>query len=328
MNPYYEVNRISCSKLKNFEKHPKYYLINFSKSAKESKAIRLGSAVDTLLTDPENFNKVFHVADKKPTGLMGQFAENLIALSSLYEEAVSEEKLSQAYSKTDFKRDTFEKVKEKLKEIEPYLKGYFESKDKIILDPEEKELCESICNNLLTNDFTSYYFTETANIEIIYQMPVYWEIDMGEIAECKSLLDLVRINHLTKEISPFDIKTTGGNTSDFITSLIDFRYDLQASFYTEALKWLTRNEKKFEGYKVLPFSFIVESTSSPGTPQVFTLSDRVIEQGKYGWTDKKGEKHRGFMELISDLLWHKRENKWDYHKKVYDNQGVTLINEL
>ena len=325
MNSYYQVNRISCSKLKNFEKHPRYYLSDFSKSLKESKALRLGSAVDMLLTAPEEFEKVFHVATGiKPSGLMGQFADNLIALSSFYEEAISDEKLSQAYSNTDFKRDTFEGVKDKLDKITAYLKAYFDSKDKILLEEGESELANKIVNNLLTNDFTAPYFYEDG-VELIYQMPVYWEYDEEE---CKSLLDLVRINHLTKEIYPFDIKTSGGQVKDFITSLIDFRYDLQGSFYTEALNWFVRNDEKYKGYKVMPFSFIVESTSSPGSPQVFTLSDKVISQGKIGWVSKTGIEHKGFSDLIADLKWHKMNNKWDYTKSVYLNQGITNIVEL
>lgn len=329
MNQYYQVNRVSCSKLKSFEKHPRYYHSKFSISLKESKALRLGSAVDTLLTSPKDFNEIFHVAvGIKPTGLMGQFADNLIALSSFAEEALSNtEIIAQAYEQTGFKQDSLEKVQEKMKNklFENYVNATFASRDKVLLEAEESELAMKIVNNLLTNNFSAPYFSEEENVEVIFQFPIYWEYDE---TECKSLLDLVRINHLTKEIYPYDIKTSGGQVKDFITNLIDFRYDLQGSFYTEALKWLCRTDKKYEGYKVMPFQFIVESTSSPGNPQLFTLSDKVIEQGKIGWVSKTGVYHKGFDTLISDLQWHKANNLWDYPKEVYLAKGNTLINEL
>ena len=70
----------------------------------------------------------------------------------------------------------------------------------------------------------------------------------------------------------------GDQTIYFPKSLRQRRYDIQAAFYTEALK----SKKEYETYKILPFKFIVESTTNPGNPLVFTCNQELLEIGKSG----------------------------------------------
>lgn len=141
---------------------------------------------------------------------------------------------------------------------------------KIVISQEEANLIDTIVMSIRTNEATSKYFNYE---EIQFQVPIYFEY---EGVECKALLDMVIFDRKNKKIIPIDIKTIGDDTINFPISLRKRRYDIQAAFYTEALKWL------YPDYEILNFKFIVESTTNPGNPIVFTCDKTLLNIGKYG----------------------------------------------
>ena len=104
----------------------------------------------------------------------------------------------------------------------------------------------------------------------------------------------------------------------------------QAAFYTEALK------SKYSAYEILPFKFIVESTTNPGNPLVFTCNQELLEIGKsgrnaYNLCDKayvsdeytvymKFDKIKGFHQLIEDYKWY-MENGFSVNREIAQSQG-------
>ena len=143
----------------------------------------------------------------------------------------------------------------------------------MILSQEEYDIISQIVMSLRTNEYTAMYFQQSSNTEIQYQVDIYFDY---EGVECKALLDMVIINHQDNTIQPIDIKTMGEDTLNFASSLRKRRYDIQAAFYTEALKSV------YPGYTILPFKFIVESTTNIGNPIVYTLDESLLEIGKFG----------------------------------------------
>ena len=43
-----------------------------------------------------------------------------------------------------------------------------------------------------------------------------------------------------------------------------------------------KSKKEYETYKILPFKFIVESTTNPGEPVLYTASEQFLRVGKEG----------------------------------------------
>jgi hypothetical protein len=166
-----------------------------------------------------------------------------------------------------------------------YLKSLIDAIGKQILSGEETHIVNSMIMSFKTHPNTAKYFDENLynnnDIDIYYQLPIYFEFFN---VDCKALLDLTIVNHKDKTIRPLDIKTTRFEPYYFLSALKEGRYDIQAVFYRAALLSLTKIGGKLEGYVVLPFQFLVETTTSAmiGTPLVFTCSDDILSVGYNG----------------------------------------------
>ena len=101
----------------------------------------------------------------------------------------------------------------------------------------------SITESLRTNPVTKSFFdretySKLEDIDVYYQLPIYFEY--RGIA-CKALLDMLfvfkDIDGKVLSVLLVDLKTMAGLTINFgITSFKSFRYDIQAAWYTEALR--------------------------------------------------------------------------------------------
>lgn len=238
---------------------------------------------------------------------------------------------------------------------------YFEdlklSFGKQILTATQRILIDEIVGSLRKNPRTSKYFDRSqlalmTNIDVYYQLPIYFEY---KGIQCKALLDLlIVIKDETGKVvalEPFDLKTMSGNTINFLSNLKSFRYDIQAAWYTEAL---TNEDSSFvnnSGYDlsnviVKPFTFIVESSTVPGKPLLYKVSEQLLSIGKNGRTpvfiNDLGElfneqssnelyqpitvvrEIRGFDSLIEEYLYY-QETEWKEEKVVAENDGVLKI---
>jgi len=311
---YYNDKAISQSQLTNLASGPKYFK-NKLEYKLESDALTLGSIVDIMLTEPDNLYEIYVVNEyTKPTGQLGEYIDAIF-------KGFSEE---EAYNIAGFKQKKIDAVKELFKsdECQNYYKFLLSSKDKKVISKEEYDKANKIVTSLLTNRFTSKYFN-CDDTECLTQLELYWKY---KDFDCRSRLDIVKINHKDKTILPIDVKTSGKSTYNFLESIIRFRYDLQASFYTEALQWYIDNKEEYKGYKLLPFLFIVEHTDYPGLPLIYECTEKDIYCGKFGGTTKTGVRLKGFDELIEDLKWYYAYDSWDYTREVIENRGVVKIN--
>lgn len=311
---YYKNKAISQSQLTNLALGPKYFK-NKLEYKSESDALTLGSLVDVMLTESENFDNIFLVNDNiRPTGQLGDYVDLIF-------KGHSEE---DAYAIAGFRQKKIDVIKEEFKKetVQNYYNFLVNSKDKKVISREEYDKALRIVNSLLTNRFTSKYFN-CEDTECLTQLELYWNY---KDFDCRSRLDIVKINHKEKTILPIDVKTSGKSTYNFLESIIRFRYDLQASFYTEALQWYIDNKEEYKGYKLLPFLFIVEHTDYPGLPLIYECTEKDIHGGKYGGVTTTGVKLKGFDELVTDLKWYYQYDSWDYTREIIENNGKVEIN--
>lgn len=323
---YYEVDAVNYSSLAAIAIGPQYYKSRNDDNSEDKEHFIIGTCVDILLTEPESFDSKFAVDTLEeftnfPTPQMKKYVEVFI-------ETGSSEK---AYEAVGFKKSNILSVIDKYesegKDYAEYLlkkKEFNEkNKDKKILTQEDYLKCKAIADSLKGNKFTKKYFIEsTKEIEVLNQFEHYWEM-LGTKFKCK--LDKVIINHIDKTIQPIDIKTTGKHTSKFMESFINFRYDIQASIYYQGIcDYIWKKSENLKGYSILPFKFIVESTKYIGTPLIYNVNPRIIDQAYEGYFYRNTEMV-GWHTLLKELEWHKEYNVWDYSRKVFENDGQVEV---
>lgn len=175
----------------------------------------------------------------------------------------------QSYGADNWKMET--KINRIVERGADYFISLQEAMGKQVLDPKEKDIIDDIVRSLTTNDRTKQYFTfvpsEGSGLEIKRQLAIFFKY-RGH--DCKALLDSVMFDHKLKLIYPIDLKTIGNYTSKFHRQYKDYRYDIQGAFYRLAL------QIAYPDYMVMPFEFVVESTTKPGQPLIYTMDSEAI----------------------------------------------------
>ena len=314
----------------------------------EKKHFIIGDAVDCQITrPPEEFLQKFHISNivNKPSdtikSIVNQVYDHVKEVYDIvgniqeYGPAILDSCNDHNYQSRWIDNTRIAKIVEAWE----YWEDLKQAEGKQILSEEENNLISAIVMSLKTNPIPAKYFEVSKDIEVIYQLAIFFPY--GGI-DCKGLLDMVIIDHHNKTIQPIDIKTMGDQTIYFPKSLRQRRYDIQAAFYTEGLEYFKeRDEPKWKDYKILPFKFIVESTVKPGNPLVFTCDDTLLKIGKYGreafrlkgvsetkLVDMfygKTDEIKGFNQLIEDYKWY-TEHGFDKSRKVEETQGEFEIN--
>lgn len=302
----------------------------------ESKAMIMGTGVDTLLTSPQEWDKKFVVFDLElpdKTTLIGKFIDIVYQAQDF-----SDDFLEVAYNAVGFKQKSLEAIK---KEFEPikekllYKKKCIDS-GKYLINTEENTKINRAVFDLQTHQFTSKYFTQAKGVEILYQVPIVYEHTIeGKTVELKALLDLVYIDHTNKIIEPKDIKTTRFIDS-FYQSILSYRYDIQNVIYYKAVCEYFGN--LYPDYLIEKFEFLCIDFSQPGKIRKFMLNDYFNKHSKFitehdifeinpfnDWFTKSGRKMKGVNTLIKDYLWHIETGNYDYTKELYDNNGTTYL---
>lgn len=293
----------------------------------ESRALRVGSAVDCLLTTPERWKYDFFVLNvSKPSGLRGVFIDNLPPNLSPLSPLGEYEK---AYTKSGYKLPLKTVVDRFWNSTESV--AYYNEKHKIadndvtILDLREYEAVVEAVQTIKDNVFTAKYFLQE---NTLHQLPIYF-VEPKSGLECKALLDGVYIDYDNKEIIPFDLKTTSKNVFSFKELFFDYKYYIQAGLYYLAIQhWKDKVFDPLGEFTLKQFKFIVTpSVSNSGYPAlIFTVSKEGLEQCLNGIIDYRGIHRDGVYTLLNKFKWHKENNYWALPKDIYENNGeIQLI---
>jgi len=282
-------------------------------------AFRKGSAVDCLLTTPDDFHSDFYVMNvpKMPSEMMMKYIEELF----------NTEDHGKAYLASGYKLKQ-EKIQEKFEvEGKAYYDGLKDARGKTILSYDEYTHIQMAVNQVKEGDFTSSYFDGNwgEDTHIMYQYPIYWEIEKHA---CKSLLDLLVIDHEKKEIFPIDLKTTGKSALNFRSAFMKWKYYLQASFYTDAVHFWKNNDSDLVDYTIRNFKFIVVETMGENPPVIYEATENDLKIGREGGQDQYGNHIKGYMNLVQDLEYHEKSGNWDFPREVYENNGVAILDTM
>lgn len=219
---------------------------------------------------------------------------------------------------------------------------------KQVISKEQYNTIESVVMSLKTHPRTAHLFDRESqerdtNLEFYYQVILKFNI---KGIPCKAMLDLVIVERneddTIKRVYPFDLKTMSGPTLEFPKSVRARRYDFQGAWYTEGL-----SQHFGVSYEQIEnFQFIVESTTEPGNPLVYQMSDELLYVGRFGRprlslmdtdlfnnfeknTSQYGDiilnwEIKGWEQLIDEYLWYE-ENGWNQDRVIAESNGVLKI---
>ena len=325
-------HRISISGLNLLARSPRAYKRYIEDPRhEESEALRKGSALDCLLTEPNKFNEMFAVADVAPPGgMMSDYVKAYLDL--INKDDISEDTRRKAAYKDSGFKIKYESVIKRFEapEIQEYVEFVKNSTGKTILSPNEWLSAVGMQEMLLNNEFTQKYLVDLPSNPMIddhNQMIIKWKF--GQL-DCKSILDKVLVDHNDKRIIPMDIKTTSKGVGNFIQSFIRYGYFRQCSFYNYAIRYWLHNISEIENpndWTIEPFKFIVVDSNLNDFPLVYVCSERDLEVGRQGGYVSHGfRKVKGWQNLVDDLLFHQVLRDWRYPREALENKGELIMN--
>lgn len=301
------------------------------KEKKSTAALKRGSLVDTLLTEPDEFDNKFLISDiDKPSELMCKIVEALWNKSDKVDNNINaladKDILSCANSYglyPGYKETTrVTKVKE--------LGGDYFSLlalvgDRILMSQFEYQQAIACIDALKSNSYTKEYFNDdmfAQDMEYHYQLK--FRIEDKKEPNVRCMFDRIIVNHKGKTIQPCDLKTTGHEEIQFEHSFIEWSYWIQSNMYSQILQYVCSKDPYFKDFTILPFKFIVINRDSL-SPMVWTDPSNLESVDK---EDRYGNKYPYWKTLYKQFQWHVNVQEYKYPMDVVKNHGDKVLSNL
>ena len=302
---------------------------------KKTTALRKGGIIDTLLTgtQEEFFNTYKVFPGKFPADKAKLFCDSYIQLYNNSNEdltvgSVNEELIMKARDESGFdKRLTKAKVIEKYNEFLPYIAASCDpiNSGKELISISDYNNAKTIALNLQSDPICGYYLSNSINTQIFYQVPIFGKYEHdGYLYEIKGLLDILLVDYQHKIIIPVDVKTYSDN---FVANYYYYKYYLQAELYS----YLTRNfllPEEYAEYTMGNFTFIAINKITQiadrfiHAPNSFEL-DTIWDGGNLNKNEYRSFT-KGINNLLKELNWHIKNNRWDHTFEYYMNNYILL----
>lgn len=327
----------SSSSLKDFaqnrKKYYKRYILNEEVEEEETKAIVTGLVVETLLLEPEKFDEKFYLSAcaSAPTGLMLAFVEALYkhTMNARNEEGIVMREFADisqdAYNDSGFKIK-YEAVIGKFagSDAEIYYNEILKVRTNhlTVVTTQDITNAEKIVEELKTNFVTKNIVNRVNSNE--WEVHKQLQVEGYKIGnlQFKSMMDLVHINHLTKTLQVFDLKTTWA-VENFLDEYYLYRKAyIQAYVYHCAIQHY-RNTY-LPGYSIEPIKFIVCDSTNYYNPLIYALTFEDLKEAKEGF-EYKGRQYVGVSDLVNSLEWAQTENQWSISRENYESNGIVNL---
>ncbi len=296
-----------------------------------SEAMRFGSLVDTMMTEPDELENQFFITDiSKVSDTISDIVTNIFnATDKLDNNIMNVDRniilmyINDANYYPNWKDDT--RINKIISEGKDFYSLLGLAKDRTIISQKDYMNALECIETLKLHPFTSKYFTEDVfakNIEYHYQLKFKYT---DENYNVRCMFDRIIVDHNKKTIQPIDLKTTGIQEEDFESSFIGWSYWIQSNMYSQILKWITQDDDYFKDFKILPFLFIVINRNNL-TPMVWKDNDSLFNGEQR--LDKFGNVYPHWTILHNNYNWHVENSKYDYSYDVYQNKGVKNLTNL
>jgi len=259
---YYNDNTMHHSTISSFDKGG-FDCLSSLKEHKESPSLLLGSIVDTLITEPEMFDKKFFIAEipSIPDSIISIVKDMYNELHEVHKTIYSicdVEMLSYinkyAYQPRWKAETRCNKVRE---EGASYYNQLGLAEGKTMVFQEMYDKANNMVNALKTSLNTKFFYQEDTpfeNIERVYQ-PIFRETIDGITYTIKP--DELVVDHNKKLIIATDLKTTGKPEYKFAQSFIDWGYSHQSRLYYKVLRQALDKDDYFKDFRITNWFFIV-----------------------------------------------------------------------
>lgn len=351
-NSYFDIKALNCSMIKLFDSDPIKFFEQYKlgKKKKDSKgtSILIGDIVDffllecggneelfnskfeekyTLFEDIKGSGQAFILADMLFEIAQGYLDENdqlTVSFTTLFTEGFK--KIQGAPYKKYSGKTEAQALEDFYDKAYTYYKHLIENIGKPVVDSSLLDKSRTVAGILVEDDFTRELFKEKTGEDVITKFAIQWnyKLKSGALIECKSEIDMMRINHKEKVIYLKDLKTTYDN-ENFETAYLKYAYYLQAAFYRRAVEFWANQEGMGE-YDITPMEFIVGDTSiNNRRPIRYQLSEADMIAGTDGFI-LRGVKYRGIDELMEEIAWCEAHDVWDCSQELHINNGISKLN--
>jgi hypothetical protein len=297
---------------------------------KDGEALRFGSLVDCLMTEPETLKNRFLIADfpnvtdaivsivKIAYQMYGELYRTIDGIPS--KDLLTIIKGENYYN--NYKDET--KIKGIIEKGGEYYKLLSLAGTKTVMSNDDYLKAVNCIKALKTNVFTKEYFEENpfnTNVEKLYQCKFLLKFKPRDI---RCMFDLLIVDHNAKTIQPCDLKTTGKNEEEFKHSFLEFRYYLQATLYSFILQQTINQDEYFKEFTIKPFKFIVINRDNQ-TPLIWEFPYSNLDTD---FEDKYGNLYKGWKTLLNELDWYLNNETYEYPIEGYLNKGELQLDNL
>jgi len=329
----------SSSSLKDFsmdrKKYFRKYILGEDVDDKDTQAATMGRIVETLLMEPDEFDKRFFMSScvEAPSALMLAFVN---ALYKFTKEATDDDgNVTRSFE--DISKDAYAESGFKIKydaviskfvgsDAEVYYNEMrtVKSRGLTVVTAEDvtnaEKIVEELRNNPVTKDVVNLISSKRYTVCNQLQVEGYTLDGM----EFKSMMDKVIIDHEAKTIQVYDLKCTW-SVENFLEEYYLYRRAyIQAFLYYKAAIHLMITIEEIKGYRVEAPRFIVCDSTNYYNPLIYTLSDKDLEDAYNGFTHKNRE-YTGVATIIKDLKWALENNVWNISRENSINNGLVNI---
>lgn len=324
--PYYEDNtRISNSSIGWFLKHgPRYFkdMLDGKEEGLSGKSLEKGEMIHMWLLQKSIFWDNYKIADYQVPSSVNQ--KTFIDKYTNSFELMYDTKIINAY-KESYKVDKLsddvilQKGTELLELYKDYISSLTHNDNKILITFADLNMLKTIESNIKSHKLANTLLNE---LDGNNEYHINWEFPKTygyKPLDCKSLIDRFIIDYDKKKITLIDIKTTV-DVYNFHESMDKYEYHRQLAYYWLALQTyfikdcgldLFKEDYEFETY------IVAIQNNKKYKVRVFKINPKTIE-----------------LELpkieyaISEIAWHKKEDKWDYYREYYDGDGSEKLERL
>lgn len=322
---------ISYSSLSSFAREGAE-VIPHLKEKKDAEALRFGSLVDTLMTEPEELDVKFLISDTpRPSDTVAKIVTNIWENSDKTTNDITNIKsdtillyANDAAYYTNWKDET--RVNKLVSEGMSFFELLGLAEGKTLMSQDDYQRALSCVEQLKTNSFTSTYFYDNpftlGKIEGHFQLKFKLNFKIDEKPySIRCMFDRIIVDHDAKTIQPIDLKTTGKSEEIFPQSFVTWNYYLQATMYSFILKTLCSRDPYFKDFTILPFLFIVINRFRQ-KPLVWKFEEKP--NSAY-YLMIEGKKVDGWFTLLTNFVWHVENNEFMYSKASYEGNGLRNI---
>ena len=318
---YYDIKAVSASSLKWFEISPLYFKKMLDKEIEQApqRFFEFGTQVHMKLLEPARFEQEYCTLEfRTPSSeQQKQFCIDYL----MYPAKKIEEKAVYAYKKNYVSKESDDKIKEKsvklkeqLHDYIQYLKKRTEVKD--VLSKSVWQSLDEIYATVHKHEKAHDLLTDIDNKDIFYanEFEIMWTYP-GYDLPCKSAIDRLIIGHTNKTIKIVDIKTTQ-LLHEFKEHFNDLKYYRQMAYYWLAIAWYFKNvlnRDDFDDYTHETYIIGIQKKDIIEC-KVYQISEPQITNG-----------FNEVVNIIDDLQWHWKNDKWEYSKKYYEGNLIEII---